>query len=281
VRDGNRLKEKIELRLDQRQVVSFVMVALVLAGAIFALGVLVGKNLASMPNRTPPTRNEDLLARLDENAKAGPAARAVLDGGPDGLTFQEELTRPEVGEKKAPKVAEKRPAVKPVNPPKTDAGVSVAVAHLDAGSAVPTSILAPPPTTIGSGGPFAAQPSASAAPGGLPPLRPVGGTPPDPAASQMLAHPLRPSPTPTPVPTSSFFTVQVKATQSKDDADRFVAKLEGSGYHPFVAEVDLAAKGHWYRVRVGKFETRPKAEQYLADFKRETHLEAFVTAAGH
>jgi RecB family exonuclease len=50
--------------------------------------------------------------------------------------------------------------------------------------------------SIGSGGPSAAQPSASAAPGGLPPLRPVGGTPPDPAASQMLAHPLRPSPTP-------------------------------------------------------------------------------------
>ncbi len=243
MRDGNRLKEKIELRLDQRQVVSFVMVALVLAGAIFALGVLVGKNLASMPSRPGPARNEDLLARLDENAKAGPEARALLDGGPDGLTFQEELTRPETADKKkAPKVEEKKPVPKAVKPA-VDAGV-VAVQHADAGTL--TATAKPTPTPIAT-----------------------------------------PTPTPTPKPSpaaevpSSFFTIQVKATQSKDDADRFVAKLEGSGYHPFVAEVDLAGKGHWYRVRVGKFENRPKAEKYLADFKRETHLEAFVTAAGH
>ena len=42
----------------------------------------------------------------------------------------------------------------------------------------------PTPTPIGSGGPSAARPPASAAP-----------MPPDPAASQTLAHPLRPSPT--------------------------------------------------------------------------------------
>jgi N-acetylmuramoyl-L-alanine amidase len=54
------------------------------------------------------------------------------------------------------------------------------------------------PTTIGSGGPSAAQPSASAAP-----------LPPDPAASQMLAHPLRPSATPTPTPTPNAIATAI------------------------------------------------------------------------
>ena len=80
---------------------------------------------------------------------------------------------------------------------------------------------------------------------------------------------------------ASFFTVQVRATQSMDDANHFLGKLKADGFHAFVTEVDIEGKGHWYRVRVGKFDTRPKAEKYLSDFKRETHLQAFVTAAGH
>jgi cell division septation protein DedD len=79
----------------------------------------------------------------------------------------------------------------------------------------------------------------------------------------------------------SFFTVQVKATQSSSEADKFAKKLRGQGYQSLVAEAEVEGKGKWYRVRVGKFDTRVQADHYLQDFKRETHLEAFVTAAGH
>ena len=66
---------------------------------------------------------------------------------------------------------------------------------------------------IGSGGPSAARPLASAAPGGLPPLQNAGGTPPGPAASQMLAPPLQPSLT----PTASTASDNGKATASPRD----------------------------------------------------------------
>jgi cell division septation protein DedD len=114
-----------------------------------------------------------------------------------------------------------------------------------------------------------------------------GFSPPSAEAPPEIGHaelPPKPKPAPThaaPAVPSSFFTVQVRATQSKDDAGHFLSKLKGEGFHAFVTEVDIEGKGHWYRVRVGKFDTRAKAEAYLSDFKRETKLQAFVTAAGH
>src|SRR5450432_1718769 len=83
MRDTNRLKERVELHLDRRQVTSIALMLLLLAGTVFALGVMVGKNLAPQTKPGPPTTS--LLDRLD--------ARQLDAGGPDGLTFQEELTR--------------------------------------------------------------------------------------------------------------------------------------------------------------------------------------------
>ncbi len=235
MRDGNRLKEKIELRLERRQVVSFVMVALVLAGAVFALGVLVGKNLATMPGRNPPAP-ETLLDRLDARASA------ASDGG-DGLTFQEELTRPAQPEPSPPK--KKRVEASPRASDKGQGPLSriaEAVVAPDAGAAV------------------------ASAPGTKIAQHPVPASREEEGGKDAAAI---------------FFTVQVKSTQSKAEAARFTQKLAGQGYHPFVAEVDLPGKGRWYRVRLGKFESRAKADGYLADFERETRLAAFVTVAGH
>ncbi|MHB8418620.1 MAG: SPOR domain-containing protein [Myxococcales bacterium] len=233
MRDGNRLKEKIELRLDQRQVVSFAMIALLLSGAIFSLGVLVGKNLASLPGG-PVARPQSLLDRLDETAVAAPSG----DGGSDGLTFQEELTKPR--EASLPKLVEKK-------------------------TAKPLLVQRPKEAKADAGGTAAAPVVAAAEDGGTGAIR----KPPGQAPAIEGA------------PGAPFFTVQVKATQSEPEADKFSAKLSGQGYHPFVADVNLPGKGHWYRVRVGHFDSRAKAEHYLADFERETHLQAFVTAAGH
>jgi len=230
VRDGNRLKEKIELRLDQRQVASFAVIALLLTGAVFALGVLVGTRLAAMPGSAPP-KPDNLLDRLDAKA----AAAGMPDGGNDGLTFQEELTKP-------------RAPLPPVPKPPKPAPLKVRQAKADAGSPAPGQVAI---------GEERSQPA----------RKPGGDASSAPSQDEAFDAP--------------FFTVQVKATQSQPDASRFASKLRGEGYQPFIADVNLPGKGHWYRVRVGHFDTRAQADRYLADFKRETHLEAFVTAAGH
>lgn len=101
MRDANRLKEKYDLSLDNRQIVSLFIGGIVVLGSVFVLGVVVGKKLAS-DERT--SQAPDLLSALDQKADA-------LKPVEPPLTFQDELTRkePEARSAEVPK---------PVEPPK-------------------------------------------------------------------------------------------------------------------------------------------------------------------
>jgi DedD protein len=254
MRDANRLKERVELHLDRRQVTSIALVSLLLLGTVFALGVMVGKNLAPQLKAGPPAAS--LLDRLD--------ARGVDAGGSDGLTFQEELTRRTPPEHPAPTPIVRAPPPKPERAPAPAINLP----------SVPEEPVAP-------------AASATAGPG---PQKDAGSIDPEMAEVAIEeAHKDRTSLRTVPVSkpavatggSAAFFTVQVKATQSQGEAEKFAAKLHGKGYHAMVAEADVPGKGHWYRVRVGHFESRAEAEHYLGDFERETHLTAFVTAGAH
>ena len=84
MRDSHRMKEKYDLSLDSRQVVSLLAAGIVVLLAVFTLGVLVGQKLAGS-QRTD--RAPDLLSALDQKSAALERARAAPP-----LTFQEELT---------------------------------------------------------------------------------------------------------------------------------------------------------------------------------------------
>jgi len=257
MRDGNRLKEKIELHLDRRQVTSLSVVALLLSASIFALGVMVGKNLSPAPRPSVPAEALlDRLDRLDVQADGG------MGSPSEPLTFQDELT------KKLPPVA--APA-----PPAQKATKQVAP-------------VVPLPAAPGAAPPQAPSPAMQAPTAVAAALIDAGGlkalalkelTEKDSGVEVAVASKLPVLKVP-PAP-KSFFTIQVKATQSSTEADKFAKKLRGQGYQSLVAEAEVNGKGKWYRVRVGKFDTRAQADHYLQDFKRESHFEAFVTAAGH
>jgi cell division septation protein DedD len=57
-----------------------------------------------------------------------------------------------------------------------------------------------------------------------------------------------------------------------------VARLKQRGYVPYVVSAEVPGKGTWYRVRMGSFESKDAAQRFLADFKRETQLDAFVAS---
>ncbi len=252
MRDGNRLKQKIELQLDRRQVTSLSVVALLLSASIFALGVMVGKNLSPSAQVRTSAPAEALLDRLDAQADGGAG---------ESLTFQDELT------KKLPPT----PAPKPAKQAAPNYPLPAAPGALPQ---QPPSIVAPAPTAVAA---------ALIDAGGLKALALNELADKDSGVEVAVASKSsvpRIGSVPAPAP-KSFFTVQVKATQSSVEADKFAKKLHGEGYQSFVAEAEVTGKGKWYRVRVGKFDTRAQADHYLQDFKRETHLEAFVTAAGH
>lgn len=101
MRDSHRLKEKYELSLDNRQIVSITVASLVVLGGVFMLGVVVGKKL-SAETVALQQQPADLLGQLDRKTDALETVKADA-----ALTFQDELTR------KVPTPIAEAPPVKP------------------------------------------------------------------------------------------------------------------------------------------------------------------------
>ncbi len=243
MRDSHRLKEKYELSLDNRQIVSITVASLVVLGGVFMLGVVVGKKL-SAETAAIDQQPADLLGQLDRKTDALETVKADA-----ALTFQDELTR------RAPEPVAEAPAVKPAEPPKPVEPLAVALKSADAATPEPVKPLAETPKidsvatrTVDGGGLKEAFGKAA--------QRPPTETAPD-----------------------GTWTVQLSAYQDKGEADRFAAGLRDKGYAPYIVEATIPGKGTWFRVRMGRFGTKDAASRYMDDFRRETAMNAIVTTA--
>jgi len=100
MRDTDRLKEKLEVSLDNRQIFYLFFGSAVVACLVFVIGVLVGKKLESRKLHQRPAGAADELALIDRDTKL--AAK--------GLTFHDELIKPDARSAKnvPPEVAEWR-----------------------------------------------------------------------------------------------------------------------------------------------------------------------------
>ena len=141
MRETHRNRDRIDLQLDSRQIVSFVIGSLVVLGVVFALGVMVGKQLAASAG-SEIAAGSDPLAEIDarEKALADAAIAEVAVKEEEALTFEHELTRPKTvdpvieptrgAEPPAPKreepvkVAEPKPAAEPPAEPKGRKGLA-------------------------------------------------------------------------------------------------------------------------------------------------------------
>ncbi|MDY0005094.1 MAG: SPOR domain-containing protein [Polyangia bacterium] len=84
MRDADRLKEKLEVSLDNRQIFFLFFGSAVIACLVFVLGVMVGKRLEARKARTARPASDE-LARVDRDSKiAAPK-----------LTFHDELVKPD------------------------------------------------------------------------------------------------------------------------------------------------------------------------------------------
>lgn len=241
MRDSHRLKEKYELSLDSRQIVTLTVSTLVVLGGVFVLGVVVGKKLANETARLEqPT---DILSAADQKTEA---LAQVEKAAP--LTFQEELTR------------------KPVEP---EPAAPVAVAEVK-----PAAVVKPEPVKVEpKPAPIEAPPQLAE----VPKAEPVPTRTNDAGALKEAFGRIKPAEVATPTTPDAAWTLQLSAFQDKDEADRFAAGLRDKGYAPFIVEANVPGKGVWFRVRLGKFGTKDAAGSYLADFKRETSMAGIVT----
>jgi cell division septation protein DedD len=272
MRDTHRMREKYDLSLDSRQVVSLLIGGIVVLGAVFVLGVLVGKKLAGTPRAD---HAPDLLTALDHKSDALERARAAPP-----LTFQEELTKPAAP---TPTVVRAPAPVAPATSGSSSASTthaspspaaSTAVAPVSAPAASPVaSAVASKPTLPR---PAAVPPPATAEAKKAEPARPAAAESVATRSAPAAAHPAPKVPEATSA--TGAFTLQLGASANRDDAERQASRLREKGYAPYIVAAEVPGKGTWYRVRMGSFPTKDAATRYLQDFKRETQAEAFVAS---
>jgi cell division septation protein DedD len=225
MRQNSRIRERFELSLDGKQVASIVVGALVVLGAVFVLGLNVGRQLAA---GSAPPRPENPLAALDR-APVPPAGEKE-----PRLSFHDALTK---------------------GPPET-APIPEAKPKVDPGSrAVGTALNTLPPAPTPA--PADRAPAPAAAPARAPaPKKPL------PAKDPMASAVAKVSSLPAEGAAPGRFAVQVGATQNEAEAERLQRKLASEGARVVVA--DVPGKGRWYRIQLGSYASRAEAEQRRA-----------------
>ncbi len=112
-------------------------------------------------------------------------------------------------------------------------------------------------------------------------------TPAPPEPTPVPAPEETPAPTPIPQPKSSAtsaptppekggWTVQLSSHKSPEEATSRQQKWLGKGIKAYVVKTDLGSKGVWYRVRVGKFNSKSGALEFAGAIGKKENIKPFV-----
>jgi DedD protein len=288
LRDVERWKDKIEVRLDNRQVFFLFFGSALVACMLFVLGVIVGKRIESRGRADAP-EIQDPLAVLDRVNE--PAAVAVPPVE-QTLAFPRALIGGN-GVKAKPIGLQPRPAPAPVapapvvraleaKPPAT--AKPAATARPSVVAAKPTAMTAPPTPADDPPAPAAAPPVKLAPP--APPPKPIAAVKPPPPAPVKAAPgtpvvvktaaPARATAASDPAQVKGRFTLQLSSFPDRLEADLFAKKYAAQG--AFIVTSEIPGKGTWYRVRMGNFSSAAEATAAKASFERQHNVIAYVAA---
>jgi DedD protein len=293
LRDIERWRDKIEVRLDNRQVFFLFFGSALVACMLFVLGVVVGKRLESRGRAVSP-EIEDPLALLDKVATSPRPAQAnvtfpqALFGNGGKASTDKHSNKRSVGEgmdgdgkamapvetpaKATPaKVATSAPAGESKPAPTKESAKSESKLESKPQSksaAKPESKTEPKPTES-----TAAAKQAEGATGKMK-LALVESTP-----NKAKPEDAKPATIPT-VATGgdskgkSHFTLQLSSFQDKSEAEAFAKKF--SDEHPYLIVSDIPGKGIWYRVRIGDFASAKDAMAAKLSFEKKHSVIAYV-----
>ena len=292
LRDVERWKDKIEVRLDNRQVFFLFFGSAMVACMLFVLGVIVGKRLESRGRAEAPTI-DDPLAVLDRfgppqpgASTAGQAAltfpKNLIGGGPAGTAGRIHAS-PSSREERTAGLREGRaaPAAR---------SVLAAVAPAAAAPRMVVAVREPADVAPRAARTGTAAPAPAPSGGDLPSVTDSGlapaASPSSAAAPRLAAAPASRSARPTgsgPTATSpdkarGHFLLQLSSFQDRAEADAFARRFPGK--NAYVVSTELPGKGTWYRVRVGDFATMQEASVAKTEFERENNVIAYVAGTG-
>jgi cell division protein FtsN len=281
LRDIERWRDKIEVRLDNRQVFFLFFGSALVACMLFVLGVIVGKRLESRGRATSP-EIEDPLALLDKVASTPRTSQT-------GVTFPQALfgtsAKPAATDKAAKKAPGQDPSLNPAASSNRRAEGAKTVALVDsepkpapspAKPAPPAAKPAPAPMHAGESkpGPSAQEAKAEAKVAQAVPAH-KGGDVTEKAPEAKEAKAIA-------VPTvaagdgkgKARFALQLGSYQDKAEAEAFAHKFEGE--RPYLVASEIPGKGTWYRVRVGDYGSSKDALAAKQTFEKKHNVIAYV-----
>jgi cell division septation protein DedD len=274
-RNAERWRDKIEVRLDNRQVFFLFFGSAVVACMLFVLGVMVGKRIESRGQATSPEL-QDPLAILD---RAHTTVAGVAPAPAPQLTFPNTLIASAARPAKPVKLASIAPTPKPapvVAPPKPIAPAAVAPQPPKPIAAVtiapkPIAAVAPQPPKPIAAVAIAPKPIAAVAP-----------QPPKPIAPPAAPKAAPPAPAPKPAAATAVeapagrgkFTLHLSTFASAEEAKAFAQHYPGA----FIVAGDVPGRGMTYRVRYGNFPTYKDATSAKDSFEKQHNVIALVAA---
>jgi DedD protein len=282
LRDVERWKDKIEVRLDNRQVFFLFFGSALVACLLFILGVIVGKRLESRGRAVAP-EIEDPLALLDKVATAprpGPEPAPALPR----VLFGASATAPRpVPASKAAAPAKTPPAIevhaaKAALPAAKPEAVKPALAKPEAAKPVAAKPEVAKPVAAK---PEAAKPVAAKAE----PAKPVAAAPkaePKPVVTppaKKVALAALPAAADASKGAKGHFTLQLGSFPDRAEAEAFSQRFSGQG--SYVISSEIPGKGTWFRVRVGDYGNAKDAIAAKAAFEKQHSVIAYVVGPTH
>jgi len=273
LRDVERWKDKIEVRLDNRQVFFLFFGSALVACMLFVLGVIVGKRIESRGRADAP-EIQDPLAVLDRVNQPTVTAAAPAD---QGLAFPKALIG-SAGARSKPIGLSPRPVVVPT-PVTTGKGVQATTAANANVNAASSAGAASVVRAAESAAPKAAP---SAAPRPILAAKPPAPAPtrsPSSAGPIVVKTPAAPRPVTaaaSDTPPKGRFTLQLSSFPDRTEADAFARRFSAQG--AFIITSEIPGKGTWYRVRMGNFASAQEATTAKANFEKQHNVIAYVAA---
>ncbi len=283
IRQFEKIRDKVEIRLDSHQIGWLVAGCLVIAGMVFAAGFQVGQGSATAATPPPTTGilvKQDATDKATEEKAKAPAEKAE-PADPDEPKPQLRYTYDSVLSAPTPAAEVDDPTLKYIaaamkndrnapNAPKraATAFADAELAALAEKRAKPAQLDDDPtmdkPLELGELSPEA-KPAKVVAPVESPTLAAA------PAVIRLGAPKGKASKQRKPTVAaamSSKYTIQIKAFRKRGEARQFLAALREAGYRPYLVAADIPGKGRFYRVRLGKFESLPEAETRQSAFEK-------------
>ena len=309
MRAFDRIREKVEIRLDNRQIAWLVVFSLGIAGGVFATGYAMGQRshpqgaaMATVP--AGPTAPVVADVSAPSAAPADPAQAPkytydhVLNAASPAAQIEDPTmrliatAREEVkAEDEAQREAEGRPDLALAGP--RPVGALAQADSAFTGDKLPTK------TEDAEAEPAVTEVEKQLD-AGLPPtpVKPaVVAAPPVPApeiAESAVSVPKPPATAKAPIPApergtkaaapptsakpnGAGFTIQIKSFRDKAEAEGFIGALKEAGYKPYIVAADLPEKGRFFRVRLGKFKTMEEATGKQEAFEKAEGFATIVT----